>query len=372
MGKRLKVSFLTLGILVIADIAVAYVLSMLEARDQGRALVRYFDYGRSVPGKIEKMAEASDKPDSLYNLAWRDELIASSTENFAAEVKHGDWKKPVVRSYGMSFINQILDAAAEIDASLVLDKHAGPAAPPNFTFAVFQDDRANRRKGDIAVLGILSYSVPAMTSLSNRTWLFEQPAPFTYPVYKTHTGSLTRIDPLVESLNDQINTYTDKQFSKSWRQQLRKEDRFYAAATFDFSQLDVSPFARLVRRYLANYHLGKVRGGLVNDRGAEPASELKTILRLMIAEFAETARSDGQTPVVIFVETKGGGLGLGESLSAEAAIAGALVLDTSTIHAPTDPSGYIADGHFTSEITRQLGAAFLDLLADGKNTQRGE
>ena len=35
----------------------------------------------------------------------------------------------------------------------------------------------------IVVLGFLSSSLHAMASLSNRTWSFEQPAPFTYPVF---------------------------------------------------------------------------------------------------------------------------------------------------------------------------------------------
>lgn len=62
---------------------------------------------------------------------------------------------------------------------------------------------ANRRKDDVAVLGILSSSVPALAALSNRTWMFEQPAPFTYPVFRPDAqGGLKRIDPLVRSEAD--------------------------------------------------------------------------------------------------------------------------------------------------------------------------
>ena len=196
MKRTATILCLTLGLLALLDFGVGQVLGWAERSGRLGSLVQYFEYGRSVPGKLARWQDRPGTPGNLMDVAWRPEMIARSAVEFEAEASTA---QPVIRGYGMSFVNNILQSAATQDPGLILDLHSGPAAPPNFTYALFEEDRDNRRAGDVAVLGILSSSVPAMGALSNSTWMFEQPAPFTYPVYYPKENGLRRVEPLVSS-----------------------------------------------------------------------------------------------------------------------------------------------------------------------------
>lgn len=355
------------------DGVVALGLGWAESSGRLGSLVRYFDYGRSVPGKLARWEAAPDRPGNLYDVAWRDAALARSAQEFAAETAaggagggsgsgsgDGPGDGPVIRSYGMSFVDNIIAQALALRPDLSWDGMAGPAAPPNFTYALFEDDRANRRAGDVVVLGILSSAVPAMAALSNRTWAFEQPAPFTYPIYRPEgAAGLRRVDPLVVSAAAQRALSGDAAARAQWQAQLRREDLFHGPRAFAWPWLDVSPFARLLRRSLATAHVARVNRRILRE-GAYPHAET---LRRMIAEFAATARADGQIPLVMLVQTR-------DPRDADLlAIAGPLLaregiayLATAELFDPSDPMGFLADGHYTPAVDRIFARAFLNRL----------
>lgn len=353
MRKMLSVLGLTLVMLVVLDLGVGAVLRLAEAQGRLGSLVQYFDYGRSVPGKLQVWRDNPGAPGNLYDVAWLPEELAQSGEDFAAEPADTG---PVIRSYGMSFVNNILTGATEVDASITLDLHAGPGASPNYVYTFFHEDRANRRAGDVVVLGILSSSVPAMAAMSNRSWNFEQPSPFTYPIYRPGPDeSLIRTDPLVASLaQDQA---MDAETAAAWDAQLAREDAFHSPVTFGLTWADASPFARLVRRALAQSQTARL-----STRQLEtfPHGE---VLRRMIGEFAATARADGQYPVVVLVQTQG-------PLTPDLFAIAEPVLSRDAIpylwtpdHAdPRRPDLFVPDGHYRHDIDVAFGQAFLELL----------
>jgi len=357
MKQQAKILALTLLMVIALDAAVAGVLAVAERQGRLGSLVQYFEYGRSVPGKIDRWRERPGIPGNLLEVAWRDDILATSREGFAAEQED-----PVVRSYGMSFVDQILQAAQEQEPGLTLDLHAGPSAPPNFTYALFQDDAANRRAGDVVVLGILSSSVSGMAALSNRTWIFEQPAPFTYPIYEPEDGGLIRIDPLVATLEDEEALQSDPQAAAAWKRQLREDDRFYSPVTFAATWLDHSPFLRLVRRASAVDMLdGRSRAILAKpSSGGFPYRET---LRRMVTAFADRARADGQHPVVFLIQSRDPTdpdlrVLLGDVLTTH----DIPFLATADHYDIRNPVGFLDDGHYTDSVNLSFARQFNTLF----------
>jgi hypothetical protein len=292
-------------------------------------------------------------------VAWRGDKLAESRALFAA---HGPDDGPPVRGYGMSFVGHILAPAHDMDPSVGLDLHGGPSAPPNYCYALFRDDRAQRRAGDVAVLGILSSSTAAMASMSNQIWNFEQPAPFTYPVFVPEGATgLRAIEPLIATAAQQRAVLTDPELAAAWQGQLAAEDRLYAPEAYAFSTLDASPFARLVRRSLATDATRRLEHAVLAEDGTYPWRE---VLDRMIRDFVDTARADGQIPVVFLIQ---GRVPTDPDLRAAALptlqALGAPYLATADHASPRDGNNYLGDGHLTPAVNDRLAAAFLDILS---------
>lgn len=352
MRHCLAIIGLTLLALVGLDLSVA---AVLDTRAPDSGIVRYFDYGRSVPGKLARWVAHPEAEDNLFDVAWRADLIAQEQTKFAAEQTGA----PVVRGYGMSFTDHILRAAAEQDPGLRVDFLGGPQAPPNFAYALFLDDRAERRAGDVVVLGILSSSLPGMAALSNRTWAFEQPAPFTYPVFlPAPDGGLTRIEPLVESAAEERAAIADPGRAAAWEAQLARVDAFRTAAAFDLPALDVSPLMRLLRRDVTIDLLRR------REQTVLAGFPYREVLSRMIEGFVATARADGQVPMTLLIQSnRPGDPDLLEIAEPVLTRLGAPYLATETLADPRDPVNFVPDGHYAPEVNRRFGRAFLDLLA---------
>ena len=357
MKKQIKLIFFILLFLGLIDFGIAIFLSSSIAPD---SLVRFFDYGRSVPGKLKIWQLKPNYPGNLFNVAWRNDIIAESSAKFIEEPKVNT---PVIRIYGMSFVNNILRAAKEINPKLILDNHGGPGVPPNFTYALFLEDRVNRKSGDIAVLGILSSAVPAMASMTNRTWVFEQPAPLTYPIFSPSSEifGLNRIDPLIQSAAEEIALNNHPQRSAEWHEQLETEDKLYNPLAFKLEILDCSPFSRLLRRAIVTRMIESKKQELLTYNSNDCFPYVETLRRLIL-NFAYKTRADEQTPVVVLIQTRGPSppdlLAITETLLKDNKIP---YFSTTSVHDPRDPSGFKKDGHYTHEVDLRFAYKFLEL-----------
>jgi hypothetical protein len=364
MRKILKVLFFTLIALVAIDVCVSVVLRQFQDRGIGGSLVRYFDYGRSVPGKLAQWQEQPDTTGNLFDVGWRENLINAEMTGPAAPTG-------VVRVYGMSFVNNILREAGKIDPNLAMDRHTGPGAPPNYTYAVFLDDADQRVPGDIAVLGILSSSVPALAAMSNRTWVFEQPTPMTYPIFRPDDDDgLVRIDPLVQSPDQERALREDAVARVAWNAQLRREDAFYGQATFGFPVLDASPFMRLVRRTFGINHIEE-RKSAVLDPTSRHAFPYEDVLQRMVWEFAQTARAEGIVPIVFLIQTRDlSDPNLAEVLGGVLTEHAIPVLDTADYVDPSIFTNFVSDGHYTRANDETFARAFLEFYYANTPTER--
>ncbi len=354
MSPLIRMPLMVLAALVALDLAAAGALSVFEEKGIGGSLVNYFEYGRSTPGKIAKWQAEPDLPGNLYKVAWRPGALKYSAESFAKEV---EGPKPVIRAYGMSFTDRILSHAETERPSLAVDSMGGPGASPNYVFAQFLDDRENRRPGDVAIIGILASSVSGMGAMSNQTRVFEQPAPFTFPIFRPTGGhGLERLDPIIESLEAQNALAQDPDRARAWHAQLAEEDKLYSPFAYALPWLDRSPFMRLVRRSLATSDISRREVSVLGD------PDMLEALRRIVASFAKIAREDGQIPIVILLQNRSGApdlMAVLENILEEGDIP---YLLTSDIVDPSNPSIFEGDGHFKPEVDARLATAFLDIL----------
>lgn len=346
-----------LAFVLLMDLGMAAVLGLARDRDMLPSLQRYFDYGLSVPGKLDRWMANPDMPENLFDVAWIPKTIAQSEQLFASE----DDAPGTLRGYGMSFLAQMMRAAADQDPSLRIDLHGGPAAPPNFAYALFLRDRANRRPGDVAVLGILSSSLPGMAAMSNRSWAFEQPAPATYPVFwPDGQGGLRAVEPLVTSAAEERALQGDAQAAAAWQAQLAAEDAFHSPVSSGYAILDHSPLFRLLRRAWATQAIDDRKAQIVDGSAGYPLAEA---LQTMAAEFARIAREDGQIPVLYLIQGRDPADAdvlamLRPVIEAE----GIPYLATADLADPRNPSHYAGDGHFKAPMNEAFGTAFRELL----------
>ena len=346
----------TLTALILADIAVALGLGWIDARfGPGHALVRYFEYGRSAPGKIERWTRRRDDPANLFDVAWTDDTVAYSAEAFAAESQAST---PTVRVYGMSFSDNIVAAARRLDDRFRADTHGGPGAPPNWVYAMFEADAANRRPGDWVVMAVLGSAVVRSASLSNRTGVFEQPAPATYPSFRVEGDGLRRVDPLVASAAEERALASDPARAAAWARQLREVDPLWTAEAFAAPWLDNSPFLRLVRRSMATTAVNRAKADYLVT--GEPVEATRRLLARFVAE----ARAEGLRPFVLLIQNQRAGHDLLAEYGPGLAAMGAPFLATAEIADPTDLSQFASDGHFTAAADQRFAERFLEMLAD--------
>lgn len=339
MKRTLHLITMTLVALIVLDVCVAFTLTALKDRGRLGGLTNYFDLGRSVPTKLADWQKDPGQSANLFNVAWIDEILDRSKAGFASEPAD----RPVLRNYGMSFSNRLGQAAIGLNPSYSLDSHGGPAAPANHTYALFKADRKNRREGDVLMFGILSSSVPYITSMSNRSWAFEQPAPFTYPKYELVSDQLNAVQPQVFSVANEINLANSDSLAMAWKTQLSTEDFFYSDVAFAAPLLDASPFAKLVRRALVLRKL--------EDKKQQALSEefypIYDVMLAMISDFAQVAKADGQFPVVALIQSNGpNDVNLRDFLASDLEALGIPYIATEDFVDPKDPAKFIRDGHY--------------------------
>ncbi|MFZ3583344.1 hypothetical protein ACOI1H_14385 [Loktanella sp. DJP18] len=356
MIRTMKTILWTLAALVAIDLCAALVL----AGPAPQGLRNFFEYGRSVPGKIAQWEADPDVPGNLLGVAWLPEMMAESARTAVDRQKNDG---PVLHAYSMSFVDRIVRGAQDARPGLRVEIRSGPGASPNFTYAAFLQDRSNRRPGDVAVLGILSSSVSAMGSLTNATWVFEQPAPFTYPIFRPDASDgLTAEMPVLQSLAEQLTLDDNPDLARRWHTQLAAQDLIYTPAAFDLPWLDASPFVRLVRRALAQGGVDQRKARIVAhpEDGPMPYAE---VLRRMIMTFDRIARDDGQIPIVVLVQSNRPGdpdlkALLGDFLDSH----GYHYFATADHQNPRDPRAFEPDGHYRPAVDSRFGILFLDVL----------
>ena len=318
----------------------------------------YFEYGRSVEGKISRMVGSTNESSSPLAVAgWLDPELWSKL-NLPVSRAPGD--DLLVAMYGMSFSNQVGEAMGAMDSKITFRGIAGPAAPPNYSFAAYTLDRG-RHQADVVILGVLASSVKALRTMNGMTWQFEGPAPYTYPRYLVEEGKLKAIWPKILSLAQLRAALQDKQQWNAFVTQMGEHDQFFNSFLFKRNLLDNSVIVRLIRRAWAQHHQARIANQIHDPAGFNAKLDI-TVLRAMVADFAATARRDRQMPIVLIINDRGYDDHLFQTLKPTLENASIPYVSTHNIAPATDARNFIGDGHFALSANKSIAEAVLKLI----------
>ncbi|MBW4466934.1 MAG: hypothetical protein KME07_16035 [Pegethrix bostrychoides GSE-TBD4-15B] len=321
-----------------------------------KALSLYFDYGRSLEGKVARQIGSTDETSALIAQAgWLGDLPNP------AEPKQPKPGHHLISLYGMSFVGNLAEAIHDLDPSLDMRLHLGPASPPNHTFAAYQRDRG-QQQADIVVFGILASSVRGMDAVSGMNLLTDFPAPFTFPHYELQQGKLVEIAPKVQSLADLRQAFQDPQQQQAFAAQMQQYDRFFDSFIYEQNLLDRSAMLRMIRRAWAKTHQEQVESQIHDRQGFKPNWPQVPVLKAMVAEFAATARADGKRPLVILFNDRGFDDHLYQLLQPTLEANQIPYFSTHETAPATDGSNFVGDGHFTEAANHKLAEKALSVI----------
>jgi len=321
------------------------------------SLERYFEYGRSVEGKLPRIVGPTD--------------ATTAPIAFAGWLHPEDWKvqpsKPerkdgvLIAVYGMSFAADLGKAVCARDDRFTMRFIGGPSAPPNFVYAAYELDRG-RYEGKVAVLGILASSLRGMMTLTGMTWNFEQPYPFTYPRYQVSDGVLVAEWPRIRTLPELRVALKDSREWKRFVDQLAERDAYYSPLLFEESVLDHSAIVRMLRRAWAQRRNLQIVNSIHGPAGFDPSAPFVPALNAMVVEFARTCEEDGVVPVVYLVNDRGYSDHLFELLKPVLVEREIPYISSHDSVDPDNPANFVGDGHFTEAANERIGEACHALL----------
>lgn len=342
----------TLLAVIVLDLAIGRIFAMpSDPHRRPGTMAQYFDYGRSIDGKIAGMMGRDDAHSApILSAGWIDR-----------DCRHVPAPPPPLHRgltmYGMSFTNHIADQLEQLDQHIEIARYSGPAAPVNHSYACFKAvQRAGRDPDGVQVLGVLASSLPRMLALAGASTTFEAPQPFTFPRYEVDAqGALVAIEPKVRSPQDVRNPAKWTAFEA----QLVHHDDFYDPLQYRGQWADHSVFLRLLRRAYAQAEFRRRSIQLIND-GTHYRADLGPPLRAMLVSFARQVRARGQRPVVILLQDRSSGAdSLASLVGPSLEQAGATVIRSDEVASVGDPRNFLPDGHFTPVIDRMIAQKLL-------------
>ena len=319
------------------------------------SLQRYFDYGRSVEGKLRRMVGASAADTALIvHAGWLDEQVIEPQERLSGKVR--------VAVYGQSFGFQIVESMALQDKRFQVGaKLGGPSAPLSHSYAVYRADES-KNSTDVAIFGVLASSLPRLVSLTNATTWFEAPAPFTYPRYKLDQGRLLGVEPQVANLGDLRRALSEPAAWQAFVGQLRHDDAAYNAFVFERDFVDYSTLGRLLRRGYGQRHLQAVEQRYHRREGFTNRDGLLDITKAIIADIARIAAERKQIPCVLLIHDRGFDDHLASAFGAFLESRQIPYFSSHVLAPPSDSDNFLIDGHFTQAVNNKLAMGLREVL----------
>ena len=341
--------------LVVLDVACGAVFAPPAAGLQNAgALETYFEYGRSVEGKYGRMLDPQyDRDRSLLVAGWTHRRVADGGASTPVRGASGQLR---VYGYGMSFNNRVLKSLEAMDRGVSLELSAGPGATLSHSLTNYLAERADgsNADADVVVLGVLDFALPGCHALTNGTWMFESPAPMSYPRYGVGTnGELRVTEPPYSTLGEFEARFGDAQSWGAVKAQFRRHDDFYNPWIFDGDAADLSTIGRMLRRAYAERWLAERQARYVDAEGFKPETGLVDEAVAMIGRFDHAVRSDGALPVVLLFNTRYG-TALVDALGPALRKRKVLFVSSHEIAPPGDKSVFLPDSHFLPKYDRLI------------------
>jgi hypothetical protein len=334
-----------------ANLAFAYPADVKNV-NPGR-LQLFFDYGRSMEGRLRRMTKADPSQTAPITLAgWYQPLKALDRPAKPDGV--------LVNVYGMSHASRLADALQRTSAVYSARSVAAPGATTNWAFGAYRRD-GQRGRAKVAVLAIMSSTLANITSMTPMTWNVSFPLAYTQDRYVLNGGKLGVVKPPYESFEGFVATLNDPVKWQATLDLFRRYDPFYDPFLFKATPLDRSTLVRMARRARVNSRDRAMADDVLTARGYNPNSEAVQVARAIVTAFADQARREGQLPVIYLVNNYGYGDQLRRALQDTLDRQAIPFLSTDQVVSPSDPANYLPDTHFTDENDDRLALA-LDAL----------
>jgi hypothetical protein len=344
--------------LVLIDIAVNIVFKFPKdpQKTAPSSLQGYFEYGRSIEGKFDKMAFAAQlQVDPTVGYGWlegqvNDKMVSEPGKN-----------NMLVAVYGMSHTKQLGDAMARIISKYKVRSICAPGAPVGWGYAAYNLDK-DKHSAKVVVWGIMTDNVPFTGATLGATIYFDLGHPYTFPRYYVENGALKTIFPPFLSLRGFREYRSDPVKWREYREWLSRYDEFYDPFLFKKGLSDYSAILRILRRAYAQYTHERAFNRVYTKEGFKTDSEEITTLRMMVEEFAESARRQNRIPIIYIVNNRDRGDYLYRALKPTLDAKNIPFLSSHTICPPDDPKVYTGDGHFTPEKNVELAKEMIGVI----------
>lgn len=332
------------------------------------ALALYFDYGRSIEGKVKRQLGAKEENTAPIALAgWlKPPVDFSKPPETQAKITPPDQstqlssgEKIKITVYGMSFANHVAEAMKKLNPDIEVTTIGGPAAPPNHSFAAYQVNRT-QDDGKIIFWGILASSLFGLDAMTGMTLGAEVPAPFTFPKYSLKNNQLQSTWPAIDSIHDLISTQQNPRLWEKLITQLKKNDFFYDEFSFQENILDNSVLVRLLRRAWIQNNKSRKQNQIHSPQGFNPQWQGIAVLNQMIVEFNHQVKEDGKTLFILLINDRGFEDHLFQILEKTLTDESIAYVSTHNIVSNRDLSNFLPDGHFTPEANEKIARKVLE------------
>lgn len=338
---------------VLVNIAFAFPADVRDTSPGKMAL--FFDYGRSMEGRLRRMTRPDRDLTAPITLAgWYDPLVV--TERPA---------KPdgrIISIYGMSHAVRLAEAIQRGPSRYSVRSIGAPGAAANWAYGAFRRD-TGRRKGDVAVLAIMSSTLPMITAVSPVTWNESFPLPYTADRYELRNGILQTISPPYDSFSGYVAALNDPAKWAATKAFLSRHDPYYDPLLFDASPLDRSTLVRMARRAWFTARNRDATGSVISAEGFDADSEAVQVANALVGQFAADARKDGLVPVIYIVNNLGFGDQLYQALATRLKADAIPYVSSHDFVDPRDPANYLPDTHFTDANDDKLARAIEEVIA---------
>jgi len=356
--RQLSVLLWTLASVVVIDFALGAISRMPDdPRIEPSSLQRFFNYGRSIEGKLRELIKPDDKQSGPIVVAgWTDSVCRRTVSNVSGSLG--------ISIFGNSFSGQLTDAIRKVDSTTSVEEYLGPGAPPSHSYACFVEENAfGGDPHDVQIIGITASSLPRMESIWGVTTSFEYPQPYAFPRYRIGPdGNLIAHEPSVRSPDDLRRILSDRAKWDDWLAELSANDYFYVRSLTSEDLADKSVMARMVRRGFAQQISRSRSAKLRGNDGKFVAPDIVNVLPKLISNFVKIARDSGKRPIVVLFEEYGYDGTLMPLLGSTLAHDHIEYVYSGDFAPAKDLRNYVSDGHFTPESNVKIATALLKMI----------
>ena len=360
LGKFTTIVAWIIGYLLIIDLGINVIFPYpKDPRNiSPSALALFFEYGRSVEGKLARMTRRTDNESApILMSGWIGNPQVKTVSGIERETS-----TPTITVYGMSHALQLADDMAKLGPSAKIRSFGAAGAIPSWSYAAYLSDR-KQYHSDVVVLSIMTIGVPFICTTSGTTNHFDSVWPYTYPRLVQHNGSLGSLSPPFISLSGYREYFYDSTKWRSYKHWLKENDKYYDSILYRKTILDKSSIFRMLRRAYAYSSRRKKQAEVYDERnGFNQESEEVKILLTIIENFAKDARNDDSLPVIYIINNLFTGSHLYDLLANTLKNNDIAFLSSHEICAPNDPRNYLPDTHFVPEKNLELAKAMLEVV----------